>query len=325
MNPDEFHPNHFGRGRKYALDLELGPAANGVNLPVLLIRGNRPGKTLVVTAGVHGDEFEGVRAVLDVYQALAPEEMSGDFLSVPLANPPAFWRGTRTSPLDGADLARVFPGDLEAGPTSIIAYNLAHSVIVLADFYLDLHSGGVNLLMPSMVGYDTNDARSREAARIFGARVHWGHPSVAPGRTISFSASRKIPWLYTEARGAGGIDRDDLQMFTNGIRNLLCHLGTLPGTPVRASVEYHLCGEGNTDASLLSSKRGFFISHVELLQEVSTGEELGWLIDLHGEKVEMFLAPCDGVVTLIRRFPSVEPGVPMFLVTKVLSPEQIAT
>ena len=71
----------------------------------------------MVIAGVHGDEYEGVRTILDTYQSLNPDDMCGDFLAVAVANPPAFWNGTRLSPLDRANLARAFPGSLDAVPT----------------------------------------------------------------------------------------------------------------------------------------------------------------------------------------------------------------
>src|SRR5207247_11083758 len=121
LRPEEFHPDKFERGQKHALDLDLGAAAGGVNLPVLLARGSRTGKRLVTTAAVHGDEYEGVRAIFDVWQALDPAALTGDWLAVPVANPPAFWSGTRTSPLDQANLARVFPGSLEGGPSATLA------------------------------------------------------------------------------------------------------------------------------------------------------------------------------------------------------------
>ena len=62
----EFEPSRYAHGQKHSLLLDLSPYAPGVELAVLLIRGATEGKTLVVTAGVHGDEFEGVRAILEV-------------------------------------------------------------------------------------------------------------------------------------------------------------------------------------------------------------------------------------------------------------------
>jgi uncharacterized protein len=315
MKPEEFQPGDFPRDQKHALDLDLDSAIPGLRLPVLLVRGRNPGKTLVATAAVHGDEYEGVRAILDTFACLNPSEMSGDFLSVPVANPPAFWAGTRTSPLDGGNLARFFPGRLNAGPTTTIAYYLANSLIVHADFFLDLHSGGVKLLMPTMVGYDATDARAQAAALVFGTSVVWAHPDIPPGRTVSFAKSQGISWLYTEARGGGRIDPDDLRLLSNGIRNLLRHLQILPGTPDTVPVTFHLYGEGDIDRSIVSSTRGFLISRVKLLQQVTAGEELGRTVDLHGHVLEIFHAAQDGVVGLLREWPVVEVGDIVFLVT----------
>jgi predicted deacylase len=290
-----------------------------LDLPVLLVRGRNAGKTLVVFAGVHGDEYEGVRAILDLYEELDPGTMSGDFLAISVANPPAFWAASRTSPLDEKNLARVFPGHPAAAPTDAIAHVLGSALIARADFFLDLHSAGVKLLMPTMVGYDANDARTREAAMIFGTSVLWAHSYIPPGRTISFAREHNIPWLYTEARGAGRIHPDDLRLFKQGIRNLLQHLSILPGIPPQQRIEIHLDGGGNIDESLLATRRGILIPEVEFLQSVTKGETLGRLVNLHGETLEVVQAPRDGVVALIRQCITVETGDPMFLVAGKLN------
>jgi len=318
MKPADFNPEKFDRGGKYTLYLELGPAASNIELPVLLVRGSRPGKRLVVSAAVHGDEYEGVRTIYDVYHALDPANLSGDFLAVPVSNPPAFWNGTRSSPLDGGNLARVFPGSLEAGPTAAIAYHMAASIIAHADLYLDLHSAGVKLLMPTMIGYDAGDARSRDAAYAFGAKVLWGHPGTAPGRTITFAAQKNIPWLYTEAHGAGRIDPADLEIFVEGVFNLLRYMNILSG-PLRTNpVEWHLYGAGDIDKGFVASQRGFLVTSATLFQRVRAGDRLGYLCDLLGKTIETYLAPTDGVVAMIRAFPAVEPGDPLFLLTDLL-------
>ena len=242
--------------------------------------------------------------------------MTGDFLAVPVANPPAFWNGTRISPLDQGNLARAFPGSLNKGPTSAIAHVLANSIISFASFFIDLHSAGSRLLMPSMVGYDSTDPRSFMAARAFGAPVIWGHPETAAGRTISFARDAGIPWLYTEARGAGRIHPDDLRMFETGIQNLLRHLHILPGDPKPAKSEIHLLGSGDIDTSLVATQPGFLIAEVELLQQVRVGEALGHTVNLHAETIESFIAPRGGVVALIRQWPVIQPGDGIFLVTE---------
>ncbi|MDA1315596.1 MAG: M14 family metallopeptidase [Acidobacteria bacterium] len=315
MTASTFDPGSYERGRKYSLDLEV-PNHPEITIPVLLIRGANSGAMLVVSAAVHGDEFEGVRAIFEVVEQIDPSEMSGDLLAAPVSNPPAFWAGTRCSPLDGANLARVFPGSPDGGPTPAIAHTLAEALISKADFYLDLHSAGVACLMPTMAGYSANDPRGRDAAECFGATVIWGHPDIAPGRTISFAHERRIPWLYSEARGAGRIDPEDLRTFRQGVLNLMRHLNILPGEAViQTPIRHRLLGDGNIEAGLTCGVEGFFMSAVELLQPVAKGQELGRTVDLHGETIETFCATDAGIVALIRQFPVVKPGDAMFVVT----------
>jgi predicted deacylase len=310
----EFNPSRYARGKKHSPVLDLRPAAD-IELLVLLAKGTNEGKTFVVTAGVHGDEFEGVRAILEVFAEIDTAKMSGNMLAVPVANPPAFWNGTRTSPLDQGNLARTFPGREQGSATEVIAFHLAHSIIAHADFYLDLHSAGVKLLMPSMAGYDAKDPRSRDAAVAFGAPVIWGHPAISPGRTISFASSRGIPWLYTEARGAGRIDDEDLRMFKDGVMNLLRHLNILPGAVAAKAPVHSLYGDGDLDASITAARRGFLVPTAQLLQEVKQGQELGRTLDARGQLVEVFKSPRDGVVGMIHVFPVVDAGDSVFLVT----------
>jgi predicted deacylase len=316
----DFKPECFPRGRKVRADLLVGDA---IRLPVLLARGYRPGKTLVATAGVHGDEYEGVRAILEVFDELDTSEMSGDLLAVPVSNPPAFWNGTRTSPLDSGNLARVFPGDPQGSATPMIAHALAHNVIAHADLFVDLHSAGVRLDMPTLVGYDANDPRSCEAALAFGCEVLWGHPAVGPGRTISFALDQKIPWLYSEARGGGRIDPGDLAIFKRGLANLLRVLSIVPGALSVEPVRIHLFGDGNVDEGLCASRDGFFMSSVGVLDAVHAGDPIGCIVDIHGRIIESFSAPETGVIAMVRAFPVVRSGDPLFLITEVKKAEYV--
>jgi predicted deacylase len=309
----DFHPDHHPRGEKHRLHVTVDET---VALPVLLARGSAPGRTLVVSANVHGDEYEGVRAIFEVFEELDPAQMSGDLLAVPVVNPPAFWSGTRASPVDGENLARVFPGSADGTISHRIAHVFSNAIIAHASLYVDLHSGGVRYRMPSMVGYASTDERGRAAALVFGAPVIWGHPRLDPGRTISSAASRDIPWLYTEARGAGRIHPEDLGMMKNGIRNLLRHLGILPGAPTPGRIGHRLFGDGNTDHGMSATQPGFLMTQVRILDDVKAGHCLGTLVDLQGQPLEKYYAPVDGVVGLIREFPVVAAGDPLFLIAQ---------
>jgi predicted deacylase len=175
-------------------------------------------------------------------------------------------------------------------------------------------------MMPTLVGYNANDPRSREAALAFGTPVIWGHPIIAPGRTVSFATDQNIPWLYTEARGGGRVDPTDLSLFREGVYNMFRYLEILPRRPSNTTeVKWHLFGDGNTDEGLTASHRGFCIPTVETMQDVRQGEELGRICNLLGETLQTFRAPCDGIVVMVRKYPIVEPGEPLFLITGLMT------
>jgi predicted deacylase len=314
----KFRPEDFDRGCKYCLNLELEGGARGIRLPALLARGAFDGKRLVALAGVHGDEYEGTQALFSVFRTLDPAKMTGDFAAVSVANPPAFWSGSRVSTLDRVNMARVFPGDLNGSPTCSIAAQLARDVISAADFLIDLHSGGIGFRMPELVGYDSGDLRSRDAALCFGAKVIWGHPTLSPGRSLSFAAERGIPWLYTEAAGGGRVERKELDFMVHGLTNLLRHLGITPGKPDPVRVEQHLSGDGNLDAGLTASEAGFFVSTVSLLDTVERGDVVGQLLDLHGQTIQLLTASASGSVAMIRALPAVQPGDPLFVIAQLI-------
>ncbi len=305
----------LARGQKHRLALTAGTPPDLVELPVIVVRGARDGKTLVVTAGVHGDEYEGVRTIFDIVDELDPGAMSGDLLCVPVVNPPAFWAGRRSSPVDGKNLARVFPGSPDGTISEQIAFCLGQEVIAKADLYLDLHSAGVKIEMPTLIGYDSQDPRGRQAALAFGAPILWGSPYDAPGRTVSLAKSLNIPALYAEARGAGRIDPGDLALYRRGVLNLMRYLGILSGAPERKQIEWDLEGGGDIDGSISGASRGFLIPNVRLLDRVRRGDELGTIVDLHGCPLEKLVADRDGIVVLIHAFPVVEPVEPLFFIT----------
>jgi uncharacterized protein len=298
-------------GSKTRAFLEVGET--GIQLPVLRVRGEVEGPVLVVSAGVHGDEYEGVRAIYELFEELRPEEMRGSWIGVPVVNPPAHLACSRLSPLDGQNMARVFPGKQDGTVSEQIAWAFDQQILSQASFYIDLHSGGIRYAMPSMVGFDATDPRGAAAAAIFGAPVTWAHPVIEPGRTISAARDRGIPFLYTEAWGAARIAGEDLAMMKRGVRNLLRHLSVLACPLELTSAPLRLYGVGNTDGGLQSAQAGFLINEVHLLDRVQDGQRLGRLVNSLGETLEEYFAPCDSIIGLTREMPVVDAGDTLFL------------
>ena len=78
MKPHDFGIDRFTRPGKYRELLDFDVPGEHIDLPLLLVRGAREGKTLVITAGVHGDEYEGVLTVYQTHRELDPTELDGN-------------------------------------------------------------------------------------------------------------------------------------------------------------------------------------------------------------------------------------------------------
>jgi predicted deacylase len=281
---------------------------------LITVDGATSGPTLALTGGIHGDEFEGPAAILRFIDSLDPAQLRGRVLAMPVANPPALRAISRTSPLDGANLARVFPGRGDGDLSERIAAAIENEVIAKADFFIDLHTGGVRYAMPTMAGYYTGDPRSLASARAFGAPVIWGHDMIPPGRTLSSCLDHDIPFLYTEGRGGGRVDAFDAMVFERGLRNVARHLGMLDGELEGERQPRHLLGDGNVDRGAACLHDGLFFADVGLLDRVSAGDRIGYVAGYDGAFLSEYRAESAGSVAMIRLSPSVLAGEPLFLI-----------
>jgi predicted deacylase len=318
FNLDRLRP---GSRDCFVLPVMRLPEGGELNLPVLAATGHSDGPTLTVLAGVHGDEYEGIRAIPQIFRAFELADLRGRLIAVPVCNLPAYRTATRSSPIDGLNLARVFPGDPNGTVTQRIAHVLTEQIIAPASLLIDLHSAGVAYSMPTLVGYpyaDTPHGRaSREAALAFGCDVVWAHPPdpSAGGRTISAAEALGIPWIYTEAAGGGRTLPEDVECYRSGVLNVMRHLGMLPGQPVRQQLRCHLLGAGNTDAPIRVDRSGYFVSEVALLDSVTAGQVLGHVLDFAGESLETIRAHTNGRVVMIRGIPAIQAGDGAFLLS----------
>jgi len=301
---------------------EIDNERHVIRLPVVVVNGASDGPTLVAFAGVKGDEYEGMRAITEVYHLLDPSQMKGNFIGVPVVNVPAFWSATRVSPVDFKNLARTYPGRPNGSVSERIAYHSLEKILSHATLFIDLHSGGRHTFLPRLCGYYNDGAElgrvSRGAAISFGAPVVWEHEILSPGRTIYEAVKKGIPALYTECRGGGHLDEEDTQCFTRGLCNLLQYLKVIPGDPVLPPGQRMLGGAGDVDVAVSIQQGGIFRSRVKLLDQVVEGQLLGEVTNLVGDVIEEVRANTSGIIELVRSTPRVFPGETIYLISSEL-------
>ncbi|WP_270935147.1 succinylglutamate desuccinylase/aspartoacylase family protein [Falsiroseomonas oryzae] len=207
-----------------------------IQVPIVVIA-NGTGPTVLLTAGNHGDEYEGQVALLDLARTLPAEEVQGRVILLPAMHYPACAAGKRLSPLDGRDFNRCFPGDPFGGFALSLAHFVDSVLLPLCDVQMDLHSGGTGMdIVPSAVGHMLDhpemQARTLAMADAFGAPVTLLLKEVNAGPTLLAAAeNRGVVALSSELGGGGRLNPRALAITKRGVRNVLRHAGVLQGKP----------------------------------------------------------------------------------------------
>jgi N-alpha-acetyl-L-2,4-diaminobutyrate deacetylase len=279
-----------------------------VQLPITVIAGAE-GPTVLLTGGVHGDEYEGPILLARLADELEPRQVAGRLLILPALNPPALEAGRRTSPLDGLNLNRVFPGRLGGGVTELIADTVTERLLPECDVLVDLHSGGRSLLYTPLaathlLGEPERDRRALAALQAFGAPYALVARDLDSHGLLDHTAEAMGKLVVSTELGGGGIvSPRALRVGEQGVRRLLRHLGVLGDDvtpqPERAS---RLIEIADLDAFVLAPASGIYEPSVELEDVVAAGDTLGFVhpLALDGEPPRSVQASRPGIL-LCRR------------------------
>lgn len=213
----------------------------GVTQVPLAVIANGTGPTVVLEGGNHGDEYEGPIVIGEIARELDPAAIQGRLILMPANNVHAVRAAKRTSPVDGLNFNRVWPGDGMGTMTQQIAAYISHKIFPLADAFLDLHSGGSSLdILPSAIIEPTQDRelhrRNVAAVQAFDAPYTVVISNLGDQRTATATACRAgLITVGTEMRGGGTVSLDALEICRKGVRNVLAHLGVIEGQPAASN------------------------------------------------------------------------------------------
>ena len=198
------------------------------------------GPTVLVSAGTHGDEYEGQIAARRLLAEVEPAQVSGRVIVVPTISIEAAKAHSRFWP-SGANFNRSFPGRLDGPPDEVLAHFFTTVLFPLVDMIVELHSGGSgSWIVPCSHMCAVDDPAQRKAMlegmEAWNSDVHFLYtagdnyfPTIAQaqGKTI----------VTTELGGAGLIPRSVHELAWSGLTNVLRHFGVLEGEVVtRASL-----------------------------------------------------------------------------------------
>ena len=248
-----------------------------VPIPITTIK-NGDGPTLLVMAGNHGNEYEGQIAISQLARELEAADIRGRLILLPMVNAPAAQAGLRTSPIDDGNLNRLFPGDASGTPTEMIADYIEDVLMPLADYSVDLHSGGSSLFYPPTLLRGPGHSAAETQALVslqnaFDLPYAWvftsGGGRSSTARTAMGAANRKgVISVMAELGGGGEVTPDILKRTERGLHRILHSLGMLPDyVPDQAQGTREL----NAKGSVYAYAAGLF----EPLKSIGDGRRVG--------------------------------------------------
>lgn len=278
-------------------------------LPVILVNGAKPGKTLLVTAGMHSGEYNGTPAAIQAAREVDPQQMSGRLIAIPCVNTSGFWTMyPRVTPEDHFNFNGQYPGKADGTVGERVAAFFVKEIFPQVDFILDLHGGSRGERMTPLVFFPTHP-KVREAALSAAKAMNIGFliESQATRGQYSYAASQlDIPGLLIE-RGEGYFcEAQWVEANRKDILLLMAHLGIIPETGLYDNA---LPRRVFREAIYLETEKdGLWYTEVEKNQPVKKGQRFGTLQDFYGEIIEDVFAEMDGHVLYLNNGLAVPKG-----------------
>jgi len=290
----------------------------------IAVLANGEGPTVLVSAGNHGDEYEGQVAALRLIHELGPEQVQGRLIVIPVISTAAARANTRLWP-GGANFNRSFPGSPAGPPSEQLADYFTRVLFPLADAVVDIHSGGRTAwFTPCSHMHVVDDPQQRramlEAMLAWNSDYHFLYIDVNGSGLLPVEAEEQGKLVVTTELGGGGrVPAAVHRLAWSGLGNVLRQLGVLAGeVETRASL-------GLPDAVILDGRDprnyviaeqdGLFEGLLEPGEQVAAGDTVGrlWFPDAPGAPPQLLRAPLDGVVACVRAIPVCEAGDSVFV------------
>lgn len=269
-------------------------------LPVTEIQGSRDGPSVLITAGIHGGEYPGMVATMEMAKELSPSDIAGRITFIHSANPGAFWaRRPELNEEDKKNLNREFPGNPRGSPTEKLAWHLMRNYILRADYYMDLHSGDIHEDLCPHVYYSkacTKEVSRTSKRMALHVDVPYMVPSMAKGGAYNCAAEYGVPSILIERGGTGICRREDIDGFKADIRRILHHLGMLltssvPITEIRQNLR-----EVQKVIYVLAEEDACWISGRAQGERLKKGDIIGEATNLFGDACRTYIAEEEGIM-----------------------------
>ena len=280
-------------GQRELVKMSVGrlPSGNIIRMQAHVYRAMEPGPCVLLLAGVHGDEINGVEIIRRlITQQLLEPLLKGTVIAIPVVNVYGFINFSRDVP-DGKDVNRSFPGSLNGSLASRVARTLTKKVVPLADYILDFHTGGRSIFNYPQIRYTNSHEASRELAEVFAAPLLVAKPTI-PKSLRKVATDLGKPTLVYEGGESLRYDGLSIQKGMEGIHRVLVSLEMLEGAlPASNQSRWY-----EKTIWVRAPRAGMFLWHKCSGNEVHKGEVLGLINDPYGEGTIKVIAKRDGFI-----------------------------
>lgn len=287
-----------------------------VEIPIIVERSKNPGPTVLITAGIHGDEVNGVEVVRQIIARKINKPKAGSIICIPILNVFGFLNRDRFYP-DGRDLNRVFPGSKSGSLASRVAYHFSKKILPYADYCFDFHTGGASRFNAPQIRIHEGNEDLLDLARVFNT------PFTVFSKTIDKSyrglcIKKNIPHLLFEGGKSNDINENIAKEGVDGVLRVLSHLGMLPDKTRVPKAE--------TNTVVVEKSRWIRAQRSGLLHVKTTcsklvekGELLALITDPYGKMRVRITAPETGYILNVNQSPIVNQGDAVFHISTITS------
>lgn len=270
----------------------------GFSLPATIVRGEKPGKTALITAGIHAGEYVGIQSAVELGRDLKIEKMTGTVIIVKVVAREEFEnRHGSLCRATGENLNRLFPGKKEGTTYEKLAYAVVEELQKVADFYIDLHSGDDYEKLTPYVYYAGKAAPEvMKISRQMAEQVdvpYMVKSEVSSGGSYNYAASCGIPSVLLERGGMGAWETEEVRSMKRDVRSILRFLDIYDGH--RSMRKYYPLNV--TDVQYQSaSYMGLWYPQKKAGDLFTEGEILGYVKDYEDNILETCTSYGDGVI-----------------------------
>ena len=305
----------LGQSKRVSFNVAKLHTQNTIDVPVIIERSKIPGPTVLITAGIHGDEVNGVEIVRQIIAKGINKPKKGTIICIPVINVFGFIHMDREFP-DGRDLNRVFPGSRSGSLAGRVAHKLMTEIVPHADLIMDFHTGGADRFNAAQIRINKGEIVLDQLAEVFGA------PFVLYSKNLSKSFRNTcyklgIPMLLFEGGKSFNIDSKITNAGVNGAKRALNHLEMLRDN-FSASKPKKTCVFISESKWVRAKYSGMFKPAIAINAKVKKGDVLGNITDPYGSFNHFVKAPNNGYIFNVNESPIIYQGDAIFHISTKL-------